>query len=226
MFNEGIEPIGLSTILVLVDWGLISVVFLGLLYHIVRLTGQIAAFYKGPLKLDLYDIIPVYDLSGLSAKLAVFAALVWYLNLALNLNFTASPLLIGVSLLISLLPLATFFLPVGGMSRRLSQEKKRLMAEASKRLEVAFGRLDHDYDQGELMGMRNMEAALSSLLMKRNPIEATPTWPWRPSTFRAVLTAVFLPVLIYVIQQLLDRFLASWRAGPRPLQRSLVLRSA
>jgi hypothetical protein len=207
MFNEGIRQITPSTILVLVDWGLISVIFLGLLFHIVRLTGRIAAFYEGPLNLDLYDIIPVYELSGLSARVAVFAALVWYLNLPLNLNFTESPLLIAISMLISLLPLAIFYLPVRGMHRRLTLEKKRLLAEASKRLEAAFNRLDHDYDQGDLLGMRNMEAALSSLLMKRNLIESTPTWPWRPSTFSAVLTAVFLPVGIYVIQLLLDRLL-------------------
>ncbi len=168
MFNEGIDRIAAPTILVLVDWGFISVVFLGFLYHIVRLTRRISEFYAGPLLLDLYDITPVYELSGLSAKVAVFAALVWYLNLPLNLDFTKSPLLIAISALISLLPLAIFFLPVRGLNRQLSREKKSLLGEASRRLEVAFQRLDHDYDTGDITGMRSMEAALNSLLLKRN----------------------------------------------------------
>jgi hypothetical protein len=86
-------------------------------------------------------------------------------------------------------------------------EKKALLADASLRLESAFIALDRKVDAGDLKDMQSTEAALASLVMKRNFIDGIPTWPWRPTSFRAVLTAVLLPVFIYLVQQILVRLL-------------------
>lgn len=39
------------------------------------------------------------------------------------------------------------------------------------------------------------------------------TWPWQPATIRVFLSAVFLPILLWAIQQVLDRFLEFINAG-------------
>jgi len=35
-----------------------------------------------------------------------------------------------------------------------------------------------------------------------------PTWPWEPGTLTAVLTAVFLPLILVVAQQVVGRYFA------------------
>jgi hypothetical protein len=36
-----------------------------------------------------------------------------------------------------------------------------------------------------------------------------PTWPWQPATFRGLLTALLLPLLLLLIQRLLELWIGS-----------------
>ena len=38
-------------------------------------------------------------------------------------------------------------------------------------------------------------------------LERIPTWPWQPGTLRGVVTALFLPILLWLITRILERLI-------------------
>ena len=51
-----------------------------------------------------------------------------------------------------------------------------------------------------------MKDAMEALVNEQNVVEKIRTWPWEPGTVRGLATALFLPVVIWVITKLLERF--------------------
>jgi hypothetical protein len=47
---------------------------------------------------------------------------------------------------------------------------------------------------------------LESLMLERKLLEAIPTWPWQPNTLRGLLTAFFLPLILFVGQLVIERW--------------------
>jgi hypothetical protein len=52
-----------------------------------------------------------------------------------------------------------------------------------------------------------MRTVLSALKEERETIEGLSTWPWRPGTFTRMLSAIFLPILLWLLREVLGRFL-------------------
>ena len=65
--------------------------------------------------------------------------------------------------------------------------------------------LDKDVDAE----LDTINQSLSSLEKARSQIEAISTWPWKGETLRQLITAIFLPLLIWMIQYLLTEFVFS-----------------
>ncbi|MFQ5596379.1 MAG: hypothetical protein ACE5HA_19725 [Anaerolineae bacterium] len=57
--------------------------------------------------------------------------------------------------------------------------------------------------------MTELHRAMSSLEIEREVLARIPTWPWQPGTLRGVASAVSLPVLVWLIQQILAYYLGS-----------------
>jgi hypothetical protein len=72
------------------------------------------------------------------------------------------------------------------------------MAESHKRL-----------DEGHVESIGELNTALSGLEMQRNAIMAIPTWPWQPETVRLLITALALPLGLWIAQYVLQRALGS-----------------
>ena len=87
------------------------------------------------------------------------------------------------------------------------KEQERLLDEAYLRLEAAITKLHQGVDQGELEEMENLSYALASLEIELNALKGIRTWPWEPETLQILVTALALPLGLWVIQFLLSRFL-------------------
>jgi len=86
------------------------------------------------------------------------------------------------------------------------EEKTRLLAESARRIEQALATL-----HGARPGKRaeaDPHRQLTSLIEEESYLRKIPTWPWEPGTLTAVLTAVFLPLILVVAQQVVGRLLA------------------
>ena len=114
-----------------------------------------------------------------------------------------------VAFLITVLALAAFAWPLLGVHRLLVEEKERLLGEISLRSETAMLELLQRMDEGKLEGMSELSEAIASLETEQNALKRIPTWPWQPETVRSLITALLLPLGLWIAQYVLQRLLGS-----------------
>lgn len=91
------------------------------------------------------------------------------------------------------------------MHRRIAAEKERLEAEANERLQTTIADLHQSVDRRELSDADELNKTLSSLSLERQILEKIPTWPWKSDTVRGFVTALLLPIILWLITRLLER---------------------
>jgi hypothetical protein len=193
--------------------GLVVVVFV---YHTLRQLRWISSLHKTATRINLFQLRPLYSLSGLTARTAGILLLVGYVigqQAGTHGVFTSddyavqmSELFTLISILVySLLAVAVFFLPLLGLHQLLIREKERLQAEADSRLQAHIQELHQRIDARELQDADAINKHLASLALERDIQAKLPTWPWQPGTVNLILSAVLLPAILWIMQQLLAR---------------------
>jgi len=196
-------PIGIDVVLLIVFALTVGAV----LCHILRQLAVISLIYSRHTRVNLFRLAPLYALSRQTARTSI----------GLVLLFSAAPLAVPEvmrqmgnlvsSAMALLLVLAVFMVPLVGVHRLLDREKERLVSENGVMMETAVGELHRRVTSGKLQAMDDMNKAMASLEIERAALVRVPTWPWDPGTLRTVMAALFLPILIWLIQYGLQRFL-------------------
>jgi hypothetical protein len=91
------------------------------------------------------------------------------------------------------------------MHGRLVAEKDRLHAEGEARLKLLLGQLNGDIDTGDLGRSDALNKTIASMLQQREVLAKLPTWPWSTSTLRGFMTAILLPIVLFLIQRFLSQ---------------------
>ena len=104
---------------------------------------------------------------------------------------------------------AIFVWPVLGLHRLMAEEKQRLLDEPSLRLESTIAELHRRIDSGTPEGIEDLQKVMDSLENERRILEGIPTWPWKPETVRLLITALLLPLAMWISQLVLQRFMGS-----------------
>ncbi len=198
----------------------IGPVMLFLVYLVVRQVRIISRLHRTVEHVDLLRPGPMHAMSRLTARSAI-ALVVVAVFTGLPFPGTTDQALVATVLLFSL-PLlvvagATFVLPLRGMNSRLVYEKSRLMGEISVRIEATSEAL-HELVDRESVNSNDADAsraaqtridaltkALAGLFQEREFVKKQSTWPWDPSTGRAVVSALALPIVLFLITRFLDR---------------------
>lgn len=210
MVEEGFSEIRLSYIPALLGgWAIAAYTTFGFAFRVIRLITLSVNFYSSPIRINLYNLPPIYELSTAVSKAGLFLLLIWYFNLPFNINefFLESPAVLATAVLVALVPLASFLIPQLILNRRLFRTKRDLAVDVSLQLESVFKKLKAEIEADRMEKVGPLQAAIDTLISEKRFIESIPTWPWRIGTFRVAVTAVILPVLVWLIQQVLDRFL-------------------
>jgi hypothetical protein len=101
----------------------------------------------------------------------------------------------------------TFLWPQLGIHSLQVAEKERLIGEANLRLESLISELHQQVDGLELEGISDLNIAMASLGIELNMLRKTPTWPWEPEVIQILITALALPLGLWLIQIMLERFI-------------------
>ncbi len=195
------------TVLILAYVTLTEAVSGTLLFHTVRQLGLISHIYASPTRLNLYRLQPLYAFSvpaGLTAAGLVLFTYAWFAT-APTLFFNPVGIRMGVFFLA--IAATTFAWPLLGIHRRLLADKKRLMFESSERFEATVAELHRRVDEKALTAMDDLNKTLESLEIEQAALRRIPTWPWEPGALRGVVAALVLPIVIWLIQYGLQRFL-------------------
>ena len=104
--------------------------------------------------------------------------------------------------------LLMFYLPLSGVHRRLVSEKERLLQEANSRIATILDRIHSAaFEQQAYGDVGGMHTVFSTLREEKETVQGLSTWPWRPGTLTGLLSALFLPIILALLRDLILRFL-------------------
>ena len=189
-----------------------------LLFRQMRLVGEL---HRYVVRVDLLQPGPLHAMSTLTARSALVAVvfqLAFVLaplpNLSEGVRFAQAAIMLPYVAL----SVAAFIVPLRGMQALLAAEKNRRLSEVNARLDTLLATLHGVVDE-EAVPARDADAArhsqtridalnkaLSSLLQEREFISKRSTLPWDTGTFRAVASAVILPIVLFLVTRALERF--------------------
>ncbi len=179
-----------------------------LLYQMYREMRLVNLIYKNYARVDLFHLSPLYGFSRLTsqAALALLATAVGF--------YIAEPRLLEdvgnvfTSIFGILVCLAVFLLPLIGAHNRILAEKEAVLGETTQRIKQAIQTLHTNVDAREWNVAGQIKDTLTGLDIEQKMLERIPTWPWQPETPRILFTALFIPLMLFVIQFVIQKMLA------------------
>ncbi|MEX1248829.1 MAG: hypothetical protein WEA61_10145 [Anaerolineales bacterium] len=183
-----------------------------LLYHGLRQLSLVTQAYRLVDEINLFHLQPLYAFSGLTMTSSLFWIIILNFNLVSNYSGPAvSTIDLILSILFSfpyvVLAAATFIVPLWGIHRRIQNKKEAALEENGQQIEKTHRVLHRHLNKADYKKGGEMEKSLASLYKMREQIEKVPTWPWNPGTLRGFLSAVFLPLGVWVLQRFLSNLL-------------------
>jgi hypothetical protein len=95
--------------------------------------------------------------------------------------------------------------PLWNAHRLLERAKSRLRWELGKRLERVTNALTAAVDAERYERVAQLKEALGALQAASQTVGRARTWPWAAETPRLFVSALLLPMLAWLLQQLLSR---------------------
>jgi hypothetical protein len=180
------------------DPSLLALFFVGVLfwwafglsvYHTVHQLRVVNRIYTEQVDVNLYRLGALYALSTVTVV-------------------TSIGIVVAVSMAIAVVPTIALQ-PIGivVIGRIMIEEKERMEIECSKRYEFLLKDWHSKVDSRELDGSGELHSAIKSLLVEKDEIHKIPTWPWTPGTLRGWMASLFLPLAVWMLQWLIERFL-------------------
>ena len=169
--------------------------------HQLRLVSRI---HREATAIDPFDREPVYAFSRLTVLAGATYVGVAYYTLAFNGTFQAGNALALAAVFSSVvLGLVTFVLPLWGIHGRLVVEKAALLRDVEGRLTRLATEMYRRIDAGEFDATKVVTDSLAGVTALRDRIARLPTWPWPPQVLRGFVTALALPVFVYLLSRAL-----------------------
>jgi hypothetical protein len=181
-------------------------VFGAFLYHTLHQLRWINRIYTQYTQVNLFRMKPLYAFPNLTAVTAASLTVITYGWRAIAPGAASDdPISLAVMLVILVLAGASFLWPQLGIHSLQVAEKDRLLEEANQRLEATILKLHERVDAGELDKIGELNTTLSTLEMELSALKRIPTWPWQPETVRWLITALVLPLGLWILQIVLQR---------------------
>jgi len=197
-------PVVFGMVLIIAIFGFIMTGIM--FYHTVRQLRLVSHIHSVAADINLLHTTPLHAFSRLSAHTGLFFILNLYFDLVANAETLKNLGLLVLNVIgLPLIAAACFILPIQGMHRRLVLEKRRLQWEVNQRLEASVKQLYQRVDAADLRDADAMNKTILSLITTRDLIAKIPTWPWQPETSALFFSALTLPVIVFLIQILLNK---------------------
>jgi hypothetical protein len=176
-------------------------------FHSLRLLHLINRTVKTIKNFNLFRLDPVYAFSRVTA----FIGVSWMFLLTFTLLLFPIQMVRGATLAILILQvvlaIAAFMLPLWFVHRRLVTEKLKLLEELNLQVESTTARLHRSLDKNEMGPVTQLKDAMLGLAAEREVLKEIPTWPWRSGTMAGFLSAIVLPIILFILQVTIGKLL-------------------
>ena len=170
------------------------------LYHTIRQLRLVNEINSQHVHIDLFHLKPVQAFSRLTATTALLLVVFTYGWMVINPELLADPLILGLSVLLTILAMLVFIWPLWGVHRRMEAEKEGALLEIDRRFEALFAQFNQYLAGGDYAAAEELNGLIASMEIQHRKISDIPTWPWRSETARVVLTAIALPLMLMILQ--------------------------
>lgn len=184
----------------------VSVALFIFFYHTVHQLRTISLILT-TCAVSLYEQGPLFVFARLTARTAVAWIAMAYVWAATEPNALADPLTLGTTAAVVGMGLVAFVWPLWGVHRILVEQKTRAVDAATQHLTATLAELHRRLRDAAYDDATPTAQAVTALRHELEFLDKLPTWPWRPETVRGVLTALILPVILWLITTLLERVL-------------------
>lgn len=178
-----------------------------LIYHTFHQLRVVNVVYTKYTHINLFQLGPLYALSGLTAQSAMGIAIPAYLWFQVTTLSAPQAYLSEIiqAVILGGVILVTFIWPLLGAHNLLEREKQRLEEDIARRIEATMSRLHGQIDADDLSARGPLKETLDGLVTEQGVVERLRTWPWRTGTIRGVGVAFFVPIVVWVVQRVLER---------------------
>jgi hypothetical protein len=187
--------------------GFMLATFICLVIRSVRQLRLVSRLQARATNINLLKLEPAHAFSALTSRTGIGIIFVLIFSYPLNSAPLGSTLDIVISVMTLLLAVAVFILPVIGIRNHLEVEKRRVLNENSDLLQTTSDRL-HDLVRGDdSQDIGVTKGAMEALIRERELIGKISTWPWDWGTLRGFTSALLLPIILWLVTRLLEKFL-------------------
>lgn len=188
----------------------VSVMF-QLLYRLIRQTGLVRRTLATSVAIDIFRPGPLNAFATLTSRPgAVLTLVVASSLLAVPLPSDLGGYLVGWAPYVVVPPVIAaiaFIVPLTGVHAALVEQKERLLDAAGLRLQAVLQAMDRDVEAGDLARADAWNKTLANLQAERQILASLPTWPWSTATLRGFVSAVLLPLALFVVQVIIGRLI-------------------
>jgi hypothetical protein len=167
--------------------------------HWVRLVAEI---HRRATAIEPFDRAPIYAFSRLTVFVGLAILAGTYYTFTVNAPFITGNLPAQTFLPITTtLSVVAFVLPLWGIHGRLVRRKDELLGDVAGQIRTAGAELKARVEAGSFEESKAIHDALAGLTIVRDQIRDLPTWPWPPQLLRGFISALLLPVIVYILSR-------------------------
>lgn len=171
---------------------------------VVRALSLIVEIHEKATNINPFDRVPIYAFSRVTTYVGLLIVAATYYTLTVNTPFISGNLPALLMLPVTaVIGLAAFVLPLWGIHQRLARTKEALLEDADRRMTAVGAEVYDRVDAREFEGLKDVNESLTALTTLRERIRHLPTWPWPPQLLRGFISALLLPIIIYLITRLI-----------------------
>ena len=186
----------------------VSALFLVLIYHTFRQLRLIDAIHRRIVRIDLFDQAPLYSFSRVTSLTATGLVVLLVPGVLLIPSDAGQGfLLLSAAWYAAAVAIAAaaFVLPLRGIHDRIDAEKRDLQAEIGRRITTTLRDIHVAVDAGDGQAVEARQRALATLRDERELVNKVPTWPWSAGALTGFISAVLLPIGLWIVTRALER---------------------
>jgi hypothetical protein len=178
-----------------------------LIYHTIRQLRLVSDIYNGYTRIDLFNLDPLYAFSWLTARTGIGWVAATYAFILTAPGLMENAITLGIMAFNIVFAVIAFGWPLVGIHRKLEAAKSERLYAANQSFEALSGELRRRTEGGDFARMAEMKDGMEAVARERDVLSQVHTWPWQQETVGGLSTALFLPIIIWVITRLLEKVL-------------------
>jgi len=190
----------IETLLQLLLWAGVGVVGV----EIARKLIVIDDIYRNQIQINVLRPGALSAFSRFSAAMVIFTLSAVALGTLGLAPFATSVVWLFGAGVPTLLSAFAFVAPLYGAHRLMALEKARNLDWLGDRIATTIAGLRDVVDTGRLSEVAPLKEALEGLIVARDEFRAVSTWPWQRSTLTGVITALVVPMAVWLLTRTLE----------------------